>query len=86
MNGWMMQAETYFIVRSEEVESEDSDQLRQQCEDSWGGPRRRGTTYRDSGHGSNLECDGLRGEGPLVRVFKDDVRDVGHGREEKGGD
>ena len=43
-------------------------------------------TYGDCSHGSDLECDGLWAEGPLVRVFEDDVRDVGHGRGEKGGE
>jgi len=58
-------SETYFIVWSEDIESEDGDQLRWQCEDSGSGP---GTwaTYGDSGHGRDLECDGPWGEGPLV--------------------
>jgi len=42
-------------------------------------------TYGNSGHGSDLESDGLWGEGPLVRVFEDDIWDTGHGCGRKEG-
>ena len=64
---------TYFVFWSEDVEGEDGDQLRQQCEDTRSGPRRKRVTYGNSGHGSDLEGHSPWGEGPLVRVFEDDI-------------
>ena len=77
--------ETYFIVWPEEVESEDGDQLKWEREDPGGGARKMWVTYGNSGHGSDLESDGLWGEGPLVRVFEDDIWDTGHGCGRKEG-